>query len=60
MSVRCSRRFHLRCMCRDPVRPRHQRPAKLHPPREFNDVLGIDGFFWRGKRGFQMLRSTCV
>ena len=39
--------------CVETQRPRHQRPAKLHPPREFNDVLGIDGFFWRGKRGFQ-------
>ena len=24
---------------------RHQRPAQLHEPREFNDTVGIDGFF---------------
>jgi hypothetical protein len=39
--------------CVETQRPRHQRPAKLHSPKEFNDVLGMDGFFWRGKQGFQ-------
>ena len=39
--------------CVETKKPHHQRPAKLHPPREFNDVIGIDGFFWKGKRGFQ-------
>ena len=39
--------------CVETQKPHHQRPAKLHPPREFNDVLGIDGFFWKGKGNFQ-------
>ena len=30
------------------------RPAKLHEPTEFNQVVGIDGFFWRGQAGFQI------
>ena len=38
--------------CVETQKPHHQRPAKLHPPREFNDVLGI-GFFWKGKGNFQ-------
>ena len=36
-----------------PKNPKHQRPAKLHPPREFNDVVGLDGFFWKGKGNIQ-------
>ena len=39
--------------CVETQKPHHQRPAKLHSPKEFNDLVGIDGFFWRGKKGFQ-------
>ena len=46
--------------CVETQRPRHQRPAKLHPPREFNDVLGIDGFFWRGNEVFNVMSYMCM
>ena len=39
--------------CVESQKPHHQRPSKLHPPREFNDVIGLDGFFWKGKGNFQ-------
>ena len=32
---------------------RHQRPAQLHEPREFNDTVGIDGFSGQDKAGFR-------
>ena len=40
--------------CVESTQPRHQRPAKLHEPQEFNDTVGLDGFFWRGQAGFQV------
>ncbi|CAL1160551.1 unnamed protein product, partial [Cladocopium goreaui] len=36
--------------CVETSKFRHQRPAKLHDPKEFNELLGIDGFFWTGRR----------
>ena len=39
---------------------RHQRPAQLHEPKELNDVVGIDGFFWTGKAGFQVMVFHCI
>ena len=39
---------------------RHQRPAQLHDPSEFNDFVGIDGFFWSGKAGFQVMVFHCI
>ena len=34
-------------------KPFHQRPAKLQNPIEFNDRIGIDGFFWTRRGQFQ-------
>ena len=36
------------------------RPAKLHEPRDFNDLIGMDGFFWTGIRGFQVHVFHCI
>ena len=39
---------------------RHQRPAQLHDPTEFNDFVGVDGFFWSGRAGFQVMVFHCI
>ena len=39
---------------------RHQRPAQLHEPRDFNDTVGIDGLFWSGRGGFQVMVFHCI
>ena len=39
--------------CLESTQPRHQRPSKLQDPKEFNQVVGIDGFFFKGKSGFK-------
>ena len=39
--------------CVESKKPFHQRPAKLHEPKEFNDMLGIDAFYWSGRGQFQ-------
>ena len=39
--------------CLESTVPRHQRPSKLPEPKEFNDVLGIDGFFFKGQSGYR-------
>ena len=39
--------------CVESVGRKHQRPAKLHEPRDFNDLVGIDGFYWSGSKGFR-------
>ena len=39
--------------CVESAQPSLQRPSKLHDPTEFNDIVGVDGFFWRGSGGFQ-------
>ena len=46
--------------CVETQRPRHQRPAKLHSPKEFNDVLGMDGFFWRVNKAFSAMSYMCM
>ena len=46
--------------CVESSKFRHQRPAKLHEPREFNDLVGIDGFFWTGRGGFQVFIFHCI
>ena len=46
--------------CVESVSKRHQRPAKLHEPLEFNQLVGIDGFFWSGKQGFQVHVLHCI
>ena len=39
--------------CVETKKPYHQRPAKLHDPKEFNQVIGMDGFYWTGHSQFQ-------
>ena len=39
--------------CLESVNPRHQRPGKLHLPLEFNHLIGIDGFHFRGQSGYR-------
>ena len=46
--------------CVETSKFRHQRPAKLHDPKEFNELLGIDGFFWTGRGGFQVMVFHCI
>ena len=29
-------------------------------PEEFNELLGIDGFFWTGKKRFQVMNFRCI
>ena len=42
--------------CVESVGRKHQRPAKLHEAKDFNDLVGMDGFYWSG---FQRLSSSC-
>ena len=44
--------------CVESVGRKHQRPAKLHEPRDFNDLVGMDGFYWSGIRGFAFMFVT--
>ena len=46
--------------CVESTKPRHQRPGKLHDPQEFNQTVGLDGFFWSGKAGFQVHVFHCL
>ena len=46
--------------CVESVGRKHQRPAKLHDPKDFNDTVGIDGFYWTGLRGFQVHVFHCI
>ena len=46
--------------CVETSKFRHQRPAKLHDPREFNELLGIDRFYWTGRGGFQVMVFHCI
>ena len=46
--------------CLESIQVRHQRPGKLHEPTDFNEVVGIDGIFWKGKAGFQVYIIHCV
>ena len=46
--------------CVESTGRRHQRPAKLHTPRDFNDCVGVDGFFWKGHLGFQAHALHCI
>ena len=46
--------------CVESTGPRAHRPAKLHSPKDFNDLLGIDGFYWAGIRGFQVHVYHCI
>ncbi len=46
--------------CAESVSRKTRRPAKLHEAKEFNDMIGIDGFFWSGSRGFQVHVLHCI
>ena len=46
--------------CVETSKVKHQRPAKLKEPTEFNDVVGLDGFFWKGRGGFQVYVVHCI
>ena len=39
--------------CLESTEPRHQRPSKLPETLEFNDLIGIDGFFFKGRSGYR-------
>ncbi|CAE7708982.1 GIP [Symbiodinium sp. CCMP2592] len=39
--------------CLEATEPRHQRPSKLPEALEFNDLIGVDGFFFKSKSGFR-------
>ena len=39
--------------CLESTEPRHQRPGKLPEPREFNELVGLDGFFFKGQSGYR-------
>eukprot|EP00435_Cladocopium_sp_Y103_P034646 s733_g9.t1 len=46
--------------CVESVGQKHQRPAKLHDPKDFNDLVGIDGFYWSGSKGFSVHVFHCI
>lgn len=46
--------------CAESVSRKTRRPARLHEPREFNDLVGLDGIYWTGIRGFQVQILHCV
>ena len=46
--------------CAESVNRKTRRPAKLHDAKEFNDMVGMDGFFWTGSRGFQVHVVHCI
>ena len=46
--------------CVESVGRKHQRPAKLHDARDFNDLIGMDGFYWSGTRGFRVHVFHCI
>eukprot|EP00435_Cladocopium_sp_Y103_P041880 s782_g11.t1 len=33
---------------------------KLHDPKDFNDLVGIDGFYWSGSKGFSVHVFHCI
>ena len=39
---------------------KHQRPAKLHDARDFNGLVGLDGFYWSGTRRFRVHAFHCI
>ena len=40
-------------VCLESTEPRHQRPGKLPEAREFNDMIAVDGFFFKSNSGFR-------
>ena len=39
--------------CLESTAPRHQRPSKLPEPREFNELIGVDGFYFKSQSGYR-------
>ena len=39
--------------CLESAEPRLQRPSKLPEPREFNDLIGVDGFYFKSRSGYR-------
>ena len=39
--------------CLESIEPRLQRPSKLPEPREFNDLVGVDGFLFKSRSGYK-------
>ena len=39
--------------CLESTQPLHQRPSKLPQVREFNDLVGLDGFYFKSKSGYR-------
>ena len=46
--------------CVESVDRKHQRPAKLYDARDFNDLIGMNGFYWSGTRGFRLYVFHCI
>ena len=46
--------------CVESAHTKHQRPSQIHDAKEFNELLGIDGFYWTGKKGFQTHVFHCI
>ena len=46
--------------CVESVGRKHQRPAKFYDARDFNDLIGMDGFYWSGTRGFRVHVFHCI
>ena len=46
--------------CVESSHTKHQRPAQIHDAREFNELVGIDGFYWTGQKGFQTNAFHCI
>ncbi|CAE7257045.1 RE1 [Symbiodinium sp. CCMP2592] len=40
--------------CLESTEPRHQRPSKLPEPKEFNELVGIDGFQFKSRSGYSV------
>ena len=40
-------------VCLESTYPRHQRPSKLPEPKEFNDLIGVDGLYFKSKSGYR-------
>ena len=46
--------------CVESTHTKHQRPSQLHDAKEFNELVGIDGFYWTGRKGFQTHVFHCI
>lgn len=46
--------------CVESTHTKHQRPAQIHDARDFNELVGVDGFYWTGRQGFQVHVFHCI